>query len=1222
MMMRGKRSLYWMAGIAGVVLLLVFALLLSAPLFVNLEGVHREIASRIDRETGGQGSFQKVEISLLPRPHAVIYEGKLSFPGGESVAFETLTLYPKLRPLLMGELLPSRIQCESLRADIDIRSIKEEKPSGPSGPQQNGKSKIGRAVRAWAHKTDGLTIRVEKGMLALSQGNNRKFRFSDIMFSAENGNGNLIFEATCSSNLFQHMDLKGRMELASLAAKGTLRLSGFKPAQLPEATRRHDTLRLKDGVLDLQADFQGIWPHNLKAAGNLSAPSLGLWRGPRKTVLEGVHLEGSVRLTENVLLVSLSHMALDDPAMTLSGVFKSEKEPSSVSLHLEGEDLKVPEIRSCALDLMGDVSTVKEIFDVVRGGNVPSISVDAKGKSPADLGNLTRYTIKGNMREGEISLAHPKLDLTEVEGSALISRGILSGQRLKARLSKTKGTEGILTVALENNAAPFQLDIGLDADLAEAHALLKRLVTTGLFAENLNQVRSLEGRAAARLMLEEDKGTLSVAVDCSACRLKARYDALPLPLTIEKGAIHYRRNRIRLHQLAGAYGQSQFLIASGLLDWRDKPQLNIASATATVLMEEVYPLLSVTHGSDTRVNGLEGIKGRLSVNALTLKGPLKNPAAWQYQADLQMENLLLNGSFLPGPLEAPEARFTADTGGISVHNARIKILDADANMDGRLTGPLKNPQRFETTLSGTLGSRSMQYLNETLEISHDFLLQAPLTIQSGRFLWDEGTGISVTANTTFPDGPSLSLDMSCGPGKINIRNLVVKDRDATASLALSAHEELVDLSFRGKLQKSTLDGIFEKNRVLEGWIEGDLSARILPAQSFSTSAEGSLAGVDIPIYGIGFPARIENFSLHAQGQLLRIDSARMVLGRNRLVMSGNADFSTEDPRFDVDISTKDVDLDEILAYVEESENTAAKTQKEAPWHFPVRGTAHLMWDSLKLGGFTWHPFQGEITLTPESIRVAVEDARLCSIFCPGTLWIRRDKTKLNFQLKAEKSDLNRSIACLTHKRVSAEGTFDLAGNISGEGDWENLFESVEGPLLFSSTNGRVKQDPALAQVLSILNVTDIFKGKLPSLEKDGLPYNLVQIKANLKNGKIQIEKGLMNSTALNLVFHGEVDPLNEQLDITMLASPFTLTDRLIRLIPVAGYILGGTLISVPVKINGSMKDPKVRILPLSEIGSGTWGILKRTLETPIRLVEPLVGEKETAKEKGDESTFW
>ena len=81
----------------------------------------------------------------------------------------------------------------------------------------------------------------------------------------------------------------------------------------------------------------------------------------------------------------------------------------------------------------------RNIFAIIKDGYVPSITVDAKGKSLADLGNLNAYTIEGHMRKGKISLTYPSLNLDEVEGSALISKGVLSGQRLRAKLSKIKG---------------------------------------------------------------------------------------------------------------------------------------------------------------------------------------------------------------------------------------------------------------------------------------------------------------------------------------------------------------------------------------------------------------------------------------------------------------------------------------------------------------------------------------------------------------------------------------------------------------------------------------------------------------------------------------------------------------------------------------------------------------------------------------------------------------
>ena len=239
-----------------------------------------------------------------------------------------------------------------------------------------------------------------------------------------------------------------------------------------------------------------------------------------------------------------------------------------------------------------------------------------------------------------------------------------------------------------------------------------------------------------------------------SCRLKALYRPLPLPVTVKSGKIHYRLNHIQLRELAGTLGQSEFFIGSGLLDWQDEPKIEIASAKATVLMEQVYPLISAMEGSGKWLKKLDNVKGRLSIHSLTMKGPLKTPAAWQYQADLQVEKLFLNAAFLPGPLKAPKARLNVNTGGLRISNAKIKILDADFTMAGKLAGPVKDLKRFETTLSGTLGSQGMQYLYDTLELPDDFLLRTPLTVQSGRALWEKDTGVSFNGDMFFPDGPA------------------------------------------------------------------------------------------------------------------------------------------------------------------------------------------------------------------------------------------------------------------------------------------------------------------------------------------------------------------------------------------------------------------------------------------------------------------------------------
>ncbi len=1212
----GRKVLFWIGGVVGVLLLLACVLLAAMPLLINLDAVHGKIEARFHSETGGQVTFRKLDLLFLPRPHAVMRGGSLSFPDRTTLVFEALTVYPKLLPLLKGDIRPARVQISSPRMTVALSPAKSDKKNAFPFCVTDGQPEIPPAFQ-WLKKTEGLVIQVNNGLLNLTATEKQSIQFSKIDVSIDNAKGRLNFELTCAANLFNRLILKGQLDPTSLKICGTLSLKNLMLQELSDQIKLPDSMSLSDGAMDLEMDFDTVGFQNLNTTMRASAPSLGLSRGQRNITVKGARINGSIHLGEGFLEASLSDMTLDYPQLGLSGKFKMEKDTPLVRMHLEGKAIDVAATRSCALAFAGDIPAVNNIFAVVIDGHLPFISVDAHG-NVADLSTLDRYTIRGNLQKGRISLPNQGLDLTNVEGGALISKGILNGQRLRATIGDIKGKEGMLTVALTQGATPFHLDIQVDGDLAEVHPILKRLVKTGAFAEDLRDIHSIEGQATATLRLDETESGLLVDVDASSCRLKAAYRSLPFPVIVEKGEIHYRQNHVRLRNVAGAYGQSNFFLASGLFDWQNEPRIKIESATGIVFPEEVHPLLSVGEETTPWLKKISDIKGRVSVHALDLKGPLMNPVAWQYQTDLEVEDFSLNAAFLPSPVSISTARVKARTGGVDFRDAEINILDADLSMTGKLEGPLMALEKVDATLSGNLGAKAIQYLYETLELPGDFMVQTPMTVHSGRAIWEKDAGMSFDGNLFFPNGPNVTLDVFYEPDNLNIRKLTVTDETSKASLEFLVRENLVNIAFAGILQKAALDGLFEKNQFLKGWIQGEMNARVFPEQSFSASAEGVLTGKDIPIYGLALPIKIKDFSLSAEGPQLRVASARMVLGENTLSMSGKADFSPGDPQFDVDVSTENVDMDKVLKFLKETDESAGNGGD--PWVLPVRGTAHLMWDSLKIGGYTWHPFQGEITVAPEEVRVSVENAQLCGISNPGVLRITPDGIQMDFQLRAEKRNLNQCITCLSHERVIAEGTFDLEGQIQGNGTWENLLENLKGPLVFTTVNGKVKQDPALARVLSLLNVTDIFKGKLPTLKNEGLFYDLIRIKANLQDGKIRIHEGLMNSSAMDLVFKGDIDALNDRINLMMLASPFTMTDRLIRLIPVAGYILGGTLISVPVKVDGPMADPKVRILPLSEIGLGMWGIMKRTLETPVKIMEPFVGEEQ--KDKENEVKFW
>ncbi len=99
---------------------------------------------------------------------------------------------------------------------------------------------------------------------------------------------------------------------------------------------------------------------------------------------------------------------------------------------------------------------------------------------------------------------------------------------------------------------------------------------------------------------------------------------------------------------------------------------------------------------------------------------------------------------------------------------------------------------------------------------------------------------------------------------------------------------------------------------------------------------------------------------------------------------------------------------------------------------------------------------------------------------------------------------------------------------------------------------------------------------------------------------------------------GTVDLMNDNLDLNLLVAPLKTVDRLVKKMPVVGYITGGSVLSAPVRIQGSTADPQVRPLPPAAVGRGLMGILERTLKAPLKVVESLPGGDETREDSMEE----
>ncbi len=159
-------------------------------------------------------------------------------------------------------------------------------------------------------------------------------------------------------------------------------------------------------------------------------------------------------------------------------------------------------------------------------------------------------------------------------------------------------------------------------------------------------------------------------------------------------------------------------------------------------------------------------------------------------------------------------------------------------------------------------------------------------------------------------------------------------------------------------------------------------------------------------------------------------------------------------------------------------------------------------------------------------------------------------------------------------------------------------------------DGRFYHGSVLIEILALLSLPELFAKDKTDLTKGEMSYKTLQAKGDMESGKVFIKELAMNTPEMQLFSQGEIDLVNQRIDLVVAIAPLKTVDWIVRHIPILGYIFGGTLVSIPVKVQGDLYDPRIIPLDPAEIGSGFLGIMKRTLNVPFKFIKPIFKDLE------------
>ena len=1252
-MSKNNKIIGWLIKSLLVLIFLIVVVVVFTPRLINLEMVKTNIKEKISNDIGGRITYRNLKLSFFPRPHVVIHRSEISIPDSFTINIQWMRIYPKILPLFRG-----RLEFAVVRLDYADYSMKLPRIKEATAKQSEKSASFAKMLGALTSRVRDLpklklpdvNLRIKNGRVNLVDPFGRKFKLREVQAAYIHNKNKLDFNIKCKSNLWEQIDFNGSLDPHSFEGLGHIQLSRFRPQTLiaylfPESELKVSQTRA-NVTIDLTSDGSGAIKADIKGA----IPILELHHGQETLAVKGSRVHGTLEVDETGPRITIKEMGIDYPKLKLDGIFVYDEKLQDIQLSLNGSQIDVGSVRQEALKLAGGSQFIQILFDVIRAGHVPWMTVRVRGQTIADLGKINNIVIEGRMTQGKIFIPGAKLDLEDVFGDAVIAAGVLRGDKLKARFGSSRCLEGTLILGINKNLDPLNLNIGVQADLSQVPPVLGRIVSDKDFLNELARVRDLKGTAAGFLILGDNLRNLWARVEVSETQLSARYNRIPYPIKMDGGHFVYEGTRIALANFNAAIGNSSFAQLSTTIDWGRAPtSLKAKTQMSKFDIGQFYSWLKSFDTIKKHLASIGSLNGEIVAQNLDIKGPMFNPQKWNFQTKGKINKLILSSRKLPQDLLINQGNFSwqgvqfdfsdvsAAMGRSFVNNISGKanwektpmvsarsglsifypedinpLVFANKNRSKTLTRfkPRKGKLAFERmAYSAPITAAPHRQIEFSADVKHINLnskgLPETLLVDQGQISWRKnqlkfvdfkarmGQSKISHFSAAFDMRKKASFQLNCKSAALFAAEIypviasfekfqpAIKDFSATEGTLV-----LTDVAVNGPVQAPAQ------------W-HYDLQAAIQEVAVYSDALKDPFT-VNSGSFGVS-----SKTSVNVTRNKVAVKPTTIRWGDNHLVLAGEVNISNRDLRLEMEINADGLDWVQINTFLEYiAQKKAASKAGEQPRN--LLGTIQVKSTNFFWGKYTVHPLEAEITFKRNKVVVAVSRAEFCGIPFRGLLKLADQTLDLYLVPTAADQKLAPALACLTTKNDLATGTYNLNGEILAKAKPEAITRSFNGKLAFSAAEGRIYRFGLLAKILAILNVTEIYRGEVPDLTGEGFAYRGMSAMAKLQGGKILMEECSIDGASMGIACEGEIDLVENKLNLLILVAPFKTVDRIVEILPLIGGVLGGKLISIPFRAKGDLDDPTVYALPPTAVGSGILGILERTLKLPITIIQPVL----------------
>jgi len=773
----------------------------------------------------------------------------------------------------------------------------------------------------------------------------------------------------------------------------------------------------------------------------------------------------------------------------------------------------------------------------------------------------------------------------------------------KLAAGATSLADGVLRYSRKDGA--MAADVGFRLDLAQATGYGRQLAPQAL-ARVESTSGALPGRLSAALAGDDRRLRVSIERSDAAVQVKD----LPGPIRLTRAAVDLDARSVRAENVTLSLPVGELTVAKARYALKDG-----AAAANAVFDLDVAQTLALVRSvlpqeSRASLDIVESVTGRLRGNA---KGEFSGNA-WSAALQIPQSDAQAKLKPLPAPVSLGGLAVRATPKTVTVERAAVKFLDT-AVIAAATISDFKAPRIRASVSEATIGPKALAWAWQTAQIPANFEPKAPIRLTVPHFAWAPKSPLELRADARFDSGPTVGVDVAWSPEVLDVRRAHIADKRSDVTVVLRSRGRVIEGSYAGTLDSRTIAAMLKSATAPAGALNGDLRFVVDRDDRQRSSVEGTLKGEKVDLSWLaGAPASVERLDLSADGGTLRIAEASVNWAGQRATLRGEVKRSAKGPVVQATIDSDGVLVDALLP--KQAAKPAAKEEKAAKedkapakeakvpniWPLPVTGKIAVRSKLVQYDNYKVQPLVANIVLEEQRAVLDVDEAFLCGLALPLTIEATPKGLAVTAEVAAQQQKLEETAHCLSGEKVLLTGTMNLRVDVRTQGQPADLLKNLKGTVSTDVRDGQVMKFALIGNILSMKNVVAMMGQGGANLAGEGFAFRQLAAKGRFDKGRFMLDEGLFRSNALGLGANGWISLSDFQTSLTVLVAPLALLNEAVSKVPIIGYVAGGALTSIPIAVNGDIRDPLVVPLGPRAITSELKGIFERTLSLPSQLI--------------------